>query len=200
MCVAPSKSLLAVRWDTPFLNMIWVPPSCKLEVYTSRPRTLLRAGAPVRMMGWPSTWTARSPRTDEISAYANRAGSDESDSEDVVVGTSCLAGDQTGTFQRLNTETVLKSNNIGNLVTTFATILDLLRPDSTGELRLKLQVVFVCEVEVVKAFFWVVLIDPRCRGIGLSASSPRPMRAPEFAEKIDTGKLSRARITYCVTK
>jgi hypothetical protein len=45
-------------------------------------------------------------KTDEISAYADRAGGDESDSEDVIVGTRGLASDETGTFQRLNTETV----------------------------------------------------------------------------------------------
>ena len=28
----PSKSSLAVMWETPFLYMIWVPPSCRLEV------------------------------------------------------------------------------------------------------------------------------------------------------------------------
>ena len=47
----PSKSSLAVIWETPFLYMICVPPSCKFEVYTSRPSSLLMAGAPVRMMG-----------------------------------------------------------------------------------------------------------------------------------------------------
>src|SRR6266404_1746725 len=102
-------------------------------------------------------------KTDEISAYANGAGSDESDGEDVVISARGLASDETRTFQRFNTETILKANNVGNLVATFATILDFLRPDSTSELGIELQVVFVCKVQVVKTLLWVGFIDPRCR-------------------------------------
>mmetsp|Transcript_24814 Transcript_24814/g.42770 ORF Transcript_24814/g.42770 Transcript_24814/m.42770 type:complete len:215 (+) Transcript_24814:1208-1852(+) len=41
--MTPSRSSLTVRWETPLANMILVPPICRLDVYTSRPRTLLRA-------------------------------------------------------------------------------------------------------------------------------------------------------------
>eukprot|EP00160_Parvularia_atlantis_P017284 Unigene5881_Nuclearia_a/m.17975 Unigene5881_Nuclearia_a/g.17975 ORF Unigene5881_Nuclearia_a/g.17975 Unigene5881_Nuclearia_a/m.17975 type:complete len:301 (+) Unigene5881_Nuclearia_a:796-1698(+) len=62
IALTPWKSSLAVRCDTPLLYMICVPPSCRLDVYTSRPRTLLSAPAPVRMIGLPSFWIARWPR------------------------------------------------------------------------------------------------------------------------------------------
>ena len=40
-----SRSSVAGQWDTPLGSMIWVPPSCWLDEYTSFPRSLLIAGA-----------------------------------------------------------------------------------------------------------------------------------------------------------
>ena len=54
--LTPLMSFFSTLCETPLLNMIWTPPSCVLDVYTSRPSNLFKAEAPVKMIEEFSIW------------------------------------------------------------------------------------------------------------------------------------------------
>mmetsp|Transcript_36878 Transcript_36878/g.91108 ORF Transcript_36878/g.91108 Transcript_36878/m.91108 type:complete len:476 (+) Transcript_36878:152-1579(+) len=59
MELTPRTSSGTMRWLTPLAPITRGPPICALDVYTSRPSTLLRAEAPVRMSGASACWITR---------------------------------------------------------------------------------------------------------------------------------------------
>ena len=56
------RSSCTTRCDTPFACMMPGPPSCRFDVYTSRPSSLFSALYPVRIIGDEATWITRVPR------------------------------------------------------------------------------------------------------------------------------------------
>mmetsp|Transcript_14907 Transcript_14907/g.36608 ORF Transcript_14907/g.36608 Transcript_14907/m.36608 type:complete len:258 (+) Transcript_14907:1037-1810(+) len=59
MDATPRTSSDTMRCDTPLDPITREPPICALDVYTSRPRTLLSADAPVRISGASTCWITR---------------------------------------------------------------------------------------------------------------------------------------------
>lgn len=97
----------------------------------------------------------------EVGTNADRSCGDESDGEDVVVGARGLTGDETGALERLDTETVLETDDVGDLVARLALVLDLLGDDALLALVLELAELLRREVQVFEALLRTRGVDPR---------------------------------------
>jgi hypothetical protein len=98
--------------------------------------------------------------TDEVSSDTDRTGRDESDGEDVVVGTRSFSGNETRSLERFDSETVLKTDDVGDLVTNFTVLLNLLSDDGLFSLVLELSKLLGSEVEVLEALLGTGSVDP----------------------------------------
>lgn len=100
-------------------------------------------------------------KTNEVGTDTDRTSSDHRDREYIVVRPRRLAGNQTRAAQTLDTETLLETNDRGDLVAALAVDLDLVRNDATGTESIELVEVLGRKVEVVKALLRPALLSPR---------------------------------------
>lgn len=97
---------------------------------------------------------------DKVGANADRARRDERDGEDVVVRTRRVASDETRALERLDTETLLGANDVGDLVAHLAVLLNLGRDDAVGAVVLELADHLGREVQVLEALLRSRRVDP----------------------------------------
>jgi hypothetical protein len=68
----------------------------------------------------------------QICSDTDGTGRDQGDGEDVIVGSRSGTGDETRTLQALDSETVLETDDCGDLVSPLAIDLNLVRDDATS--------------------------------------------------------------------
>jgi hypothetical protein len=98
--------------------------------------------------------------TNEVRSDTDGAGGDEGDGEDVVVGARRLSRDESRSLERLDSEAVLETDDVGDLVADLASLHDLLRDHAALALALELAQPLRREVEVLESLLRTALVDP----------------------------------------
>lgn len=98
--------------------------------------------------------------TNEVGSNADGPCRNERNGEDVVVRARRLSGDETGPLERFDSEAVLKTDDVGDLVARLAVVDDLLRDHAPLALVLELAETLGREVEVLEALLGAALVDP----------------------------------------
>lgn len=97
---------------------------------------------------------------DEVRSNTDRPSSDHGDGKDVVIRPTCLSGDETGTAETLDTESVLETDDGGELVATLPVDFNLVGDDGSLSDLVELVQLFGGEVEIFKALFRLAGFSP----------------------------------------